>query len=172
MLPPLEVGGRRDGRHEGDGDGGVTELGGEAEAEPLHPDLVRLLAYWRGKCGARDFPCRADIDPVDFAFMLDRIALTEIHEAPRRYRLRIVGSWWARLVGFESTGMWLHDWPHANQRQLSTESYERLIAARRPLRSRRDAWVDDRKLHYEILHLPLSKDGQRISMIMTAIGPE
>ncbi len=26
----------------------MTELGGEAEAEPLHPDLVRLLAYWRG----------------------------------------------------------------------------------------------------------------------------
>lgn len=150
----------------------MAELGGKAETEPRHPDLVRMLAYWRGKCGAREFPRRGDVDPVDFGYMLDRIALTEIHEDPRRYRLRIVGSWWARLVGFESTGMWLHDWPHANQRQLSIESYEKLIAARHPLVSHRDAWVDDRKLRYEILHLPLSEDGRNISMIMTAIGPE
>ena len=150
----------------------MAELGEDTETGPRHPDLVRLLGYWRDRCGARDFPRRADIDPVDFAFMLNRVALTEIHEDPRRYRLRIVGSWWARLVGFESTGMWLDDWPHANQRQLSIESYERMIAARHPLCSHRDAWVDDRKLRYEILHLPLSEDGQRISMIMTAIGPE
>lgn len=139
---------------------------------PRHPDLLRLLAYWRAKADGRLFPRRADIDAVDLGFMLDRIALTEIHEDPRRYRLRVVGSWWMRLVGFESTGMWLDDWPHENQRQLSIASYEALIAVRRPLCSRRDAWVDERKLSYEILHLPLSEDGARISMIMTAIGPD
>jgi hypothetical protein len=35
----------------------------------------------------------------------------------------------------------------------------------------RDAWVDDKKLGYEILLLPLSEDGTRISMIVTGIGP-
>lgn len=103
--------------------------------------------------------------------MLERVALTEIHESPRRYRLRVVGSWWANLFGFESTGMWMEDWPHANQRQISVDAYEALIAARRPRWTRRDAWVDTRKLSYEIMHLPLSEDGARISMIMTAIGP-
>ncbi len=150
----------------------MAEQEGSAEMMPRHPDLVRLLGYWRDRCGGRDFPRRADIDPLDFAYMLDRVALTEIHEDPRRYRLRVVGSWWARLVGFESTGMWLHDWPHANQRQLSIDAYEALVAARRPLISHRDGWVDERKLRYEILHLPLSEDGRRISMIVTAIGPD
>lgn len=149
----------------------MTGPGHDAVGQPRHPDLLRLLAYWRARCGAREFPRRADIDPLDFGYMLDRIALTEVHDNPRRYRLRVVGSWWARLVGFESTGMWMEDWPHENQRRLSIESYENLIAARHPLCTRRDAWVDERKLSYEILHLPLSEDGARISMIVTAIGP-
>ena len=143
----------------------------QAEHEPRHPDLVRLLAYWHRKRGARDFPRRADMDPLDFGFMLERIALTEVHENPRRYRLRLVGSWWTQLVGFESTGMWLDDWPHANQRKLSRDTYESLLIARRPLCTARDAWVDDKQLRYEILLLPLSEDNARISMIMTAIGP-
>jgi hypothetical protein len=153
---------------------GAAQDGGAQDGDggPLHPDLTRLLTYWRSKCGGREMPRRADLDPVDFAYMLDRIALTEVHPGPRIYRLRVVGSWWARLLGFESTGLWMDDWPHENQKRISIEAYERLIAARRPLCTRRDAWVDERRLSYEIMHLPLSEDGARVSMIITAIGPD
>jgi hypothetical protein len=144
---------------------------GQPGIAPTHPDLLRLLDYWHRRRAARAFPRRADIDPVDLGFMLDRIALTEVHEDPRRYRLRIVGSWWASLAGFESTGTWLDDWPHANLRKLTAETYESVIAGRRPLCALRDAWVDDKKLSYEILLLPLSEDDARVSMIMTGIGP-
>ena len=80
------------------------------EALPSHADLRRLLAYWQERCGDREFPRRDDVDPVDLHFMLERIALTEVH-APdathdgRRYRLRLVGSFWYRLLGFEATGL-------------------------------------------------------------------
>jgi len=134
--------------------------------------LRRLLAYWQERCGAREFPRRADIDPVDFRFMLDRIALTEVHEAPRRYRLRLVGSYWYRLLGFEATGIWMHDWPHANQRKLTEDFYDALVDGRRPRFAQRDVIMDDQLLHYEIMLLPLSEDGSRISMIMTGIGPD
>ena len=147
------------------------------EALPSHADLRRLLAYWEERRGAREFPRRADIDPVDLHFMLDRIALTEVYPPESaddawRYRLRLVGSYWYRLLGFESTGIWLHDWPHANQRKLTEDSYKVLIEGRRPRWARRDGIVDDRPLRYEILQLPLSDDGDRISMILTGIGPD
>jgi len=144
-------------------------------AVPKSADLRRLLGYWSERRGAREFPRRADVDPVDFQFMLDRIALTEVHEAEgggaRRYRLRLVGSYWYRLLGFEATGIWMHDWPRANQRKLTEDFYAALIDGRRPRFAERDAIVDDQLLHYEIMLLPLSEDGSRISMIMTAIGP-
>jgi hypothetical protein len=146
-----------------------------SEALPKSADLRRLLAYWHEHRGARAFPRRADVDPVDFRFMLDRVALTEVHEsdggAPRRYRLRVVGSYWYRLLGFEATGIWMHDWPRANQRKLTEDFYAALIEGRRPRFAERDAIVDEQLLHYEIMLLPLSEDGSRISMIMTGIGP-
>ncbi|HKP22963.1 MAG TPA: PAS domain-containing protein [Dongiaceae bacterium] len=144
---------------------------GRSKVEPRHPDLLRLLDYWHGKRGARAFPRRADVDPVDLGFMLARIALTEVHDDPRRYRLRLVGSWWAQLSGAELTGTWLDEWPKANLGKLTIDTYEAVIATRTPLCAQRDAWVDEKKLSYEILLLPLSEDDQRISMILTGIGP-
>jgi hypothetical protein len=147
------------------------------ESLPKSGDLRRLLAYWQERCGEREFPRRADVDPIDFRFMLDRIALTEVHEDPAdpavlRYRLRLVGSFWYRLAGLELTGKWMHEFPRANQRKLTEDFYAALIKGRQPRFARRDAIVDDQLLHYEIMLLPLSEDGSRISMIMTGIGPD
>jgi hypothetical protein len=145
----------------------------EATEQPERPataDLRRLLQYWNERRGARDFPARRDLDPLDIWYMLDRITLVEVHEDPRRFRLRLVGGFWQRLVGFEATGMWLHDWPHPNQRALTEASYERLLAGRVPRFARRDTVADYRALNYEIMLLPLSEDGSAISMIMAGIG--
>jgi hypothetical protein len=151
--------------------GGAINHADGSETLPKSADLKRLLAYWYERCGSAAFPRRADIDPIDFRYMLDRISLTEVHEDPRRYRLRLVGSYWYRLAGFDATGKWLHEWPRANQRKLTEDFYAALIDGRRPRFAERDVIVDDLLLHYEIMLLPLSEDGSRISMIMTAIGP-
>jgi hypothetical protein len=157
--------------------GGAINHADGSEVLPKNADLRRLLAYWHERSGPRPFPRRADVDPIDLRFMLDRIALTEVHEDPkvdggRRYRLRVVGSYWYRLLGFEATGIWMHDWPRANQRKLTEDFYAALIDGRRPRFAARDVIVDDQLLHYEIMLLPLSEDGSRISMIMTGIGPD
>ena len=147
------------------------------EALPKSADLKRLLDYWEQRSGPREFPRRADVEPFDLRFMLDRIALTEVHEDPadpgrRRYRLRLVGSYWHRMLGFEATGLWMENWPHANQRALTEDFYAAMIDTRKPRFAQRDIIVDDQLLHYEIMLLPLSEDGSRISMIMTGIGPD
>jgi len=147
----------------------INQTTGIAEM-PANEDLRRLLAYWHRQRGDRAFPRRADIDPIDFKYMLDRITLTEVHEEPRRYRLRLVGGYWYRLAGFDPTGSWLEDWPHAGQKAMTAAFYEALIEGRVPRFTRRDSIVDDRLLSYEIMLLPLSEDGARISMIMTGIG--
>jgi hypothetical protein len=146
------------------------------EGQPKSADLRRLLAYWQERRGAREFPRRADVDPLDFRFMLDRIALTEVHESvdpgPIRYRLRLVGSFWYRLIGSELTGTWTDEMAHPNQRKITEDFYAALLEGRRPRFVQRDVIVDDQLLHYEIMLLPLSEDGSRISMIMTGIGPD
>lgn len=147
----------------------VNELGSPVSVQS--PDLHKLLTYWHEKRAGRTFPTRADIDPIDIRFMLDRIALVEVHEgAGRRYRLRVVGSWWTRKYGFEPTGIWLEDWPNPEQLKLVLASYEALMVQRRPLILTRDHWIDERMLSYEAVLLPLSEDGEQISMIVAGIG--
>lgn len=159
----------------------MSDAPGHAEAindadgsvgSPGNADLRRLLDYWHVKRAGRQWPRRQDIDPVDLRFMLERIALTEVHENPRRYRLRLVGSWWHRLLGFESTGMWMEDWPHENQRRITVDFYDAMVSGGRPRFRRRDAIVDDRLLQYEIMLLPLADDQGRLSMILTGIGAD
>jgi hypothetical protein len=150
-------------------DGAVDESGNPVTAR--HRDIQRLLAYWREKRGARDFPRRADIDPIDLRFMLDRIALVEVHAGDTwRYRIRVAGSWWRGQYGFEPTGLWLEDWPNIEQRELVLVTYRSLMEQRRPLVFLRDHWVDDRRLDYEAALLPISEDGVTISMIMAGIA--
>lgn len=148
---------------------GVDESG--ATVPVRTPDLQRLLAYWHERRGARDFPARGDIDPVDLGFMLDRIALVEVHDqADRRFRLRVVGTWWSRKYDFEPTGSWLEDWPSTPQKNLTLASYEKLLMLRQPVILRRNEWLDNAMLQYEAALLPLSDDDARISMILVGIG--
>jgi hypothetical protein len=141
------------------------------ESLPAHGDLRRLLEYWQAKRGERPFPRRADIDPIDFHLMLDRISLTEVHgDRPRRYRMRLVGTFWRDLSGVELSGTWVDELPRTNLRDLTIGFYEAMIAAGKPRFAVRDAIVDDRLLRYEIMLLPLSEDGVRVSMILTGIG--
>ena len=154
-------------------DSGQALVAVDEEGTPVPartPDLRRLLAYWDEKRGARRFPGRADIDPIDLRFMLDRIALIEVHDQGRRFKLRVVGSWWSRKFGFEPTGIWLEDWPNPEQMQLTLKSYEKLLVLRRPVLLHRDEWVEGTMLSYEAILLPLSDDDDRISMIVAGNG--
>ncbi|MBI2253960.1 MAG: PAS domain-containing protein [Proteobacteria bacterium] len=155
--------------HNGTAFGAVDERGNVVVAKSA--DLQRLLGYWHAKRDGRAFPQRADLDPIDLRFMLERIALIEIHgDVDRRYKLRVVGSWWVQKYGFEPTGTWLENWPNPAQRKVTLDSYQALLAQRQPLLLIRNEIADDAVLNYEAMLLPFSEDGQQISMIVAAIG--
>lgn len=142
---------------------------------PLDPATIgdarlrRLFAYWQEKRAGREFPRRADIDPVDFAYLLGQIALVEILDDPRVYRWRLVGMWWREKFGIEATGTWVDDWPFEDQRRAARSTYDRVVAERRPLLFDRAVLLDGRRFNTEMLLLPLSENGTDISMVVVAL---
>ena len=138
-------------------------------SEIREPRLRRLHDYWAQRRGARRFPARADLDPVDFPYLLGQVTLVDVHAESRRYRWRLVGTWWREKFGLEGTGMWVDEWPFPDQRAAVLRSYDLVMAAGHPLVFDRSVWLDGRLLVVETLLLPLSENGIDVSMIVVAL---
>ncbi len=136
-----------------------------------HPSLRRLFEYWsaRAQAAGRRMPRRADIDPIDFAYLLGQVTLVDVTGPPLRFRWRLVGTWWREKFGIEATGMWADEWPLPEQRQRALRGYTRVVETAAPVRGVNSNWIDDVRMFYELLMLPLSENDVDVSMIVVAL---
>jgi hypothetical protein len=133
--------------------------------------LQRAWTQLETKRGDRPFLGRADIDPAEFKPLLPSTALVEIHGDPPRFRVRLAGTEWRAALGFEPTGLWLHEWPNASQRSLLETAWTAALMGRCAMRVRRYAIVDHVALHYEAIIVPLAADGRIVNMLLTMSAP-
>jgi hypothetical protein len=147
----------------------------EATADTVQrPRLQRLLDYWQARRGDRHMPARADIDPMDFAWLLGNISLVEVvrgdrADDPLRYRFRLIGTRAAQRLGYDMTGRWLDDLPEPTYRERLEQVYRDVVQARMPLVERPNMLIDNRVHDYEVLRLPLAADGETVDMILLAV---
>jgi hypothetical protein len=134
--------------------------------EPRHPVLQRLYSYWQERRGARAFPARRDVDPLDFSYALGHVSLIDVAYEPLRFRFRLVPSTIAHYLGYEATGKDVDAIPEPELRACLIASYTKVVAERRPLFSTAEPILDGRRWRYEVAYLPLSADGTTIDMLM------
>ncbi|WP_428248872.1 PAS domain-containing protein [Ferrovibrio sp.] len=137
----------------------------------VNPDLCRLLAYWQRQRGDRAMPTRADIDPLDFRYMLGSIVLVDVEPAggDYRYRFRLVGVNVVEHAGNDLTGHYIEDYPGQEFATKLRESYTALVAGKVPRRVQRREFNDGRFYEMEALLLPLGAGGN-VTMIMVALA--
>lgn len=136
------------------------------ELETGDAALKRLYRYWTERRGAKRFPSRADIDPLDFGYALGRVSLVDVLEHPRRYRYRLVSTSLTARLGYEMTGKFLDQVPETEMRAYTERLYAAAVASRVPLHSRDEAMLDGRRWRHEALILPLSSDGDAVDMLL------
>jgi len=134
--------------------------------EPQHPVLQRLYCYWQERRGARAFPARRDVDPLDFSYALGHVSLIDVAYDPLRFRFRLVPSTIAHYLGYEATGRNVDALPEPELRACLIASYTRVVNERRPLFSTAERILDGRRWRYEVAYLPLAGDGTTIDMLM------
>ena len=127
---------------------------------------LRLYAYWNERRGDREFPSRADIDPLQFKYALGSVSLVECLGDPPRFRYRVVSSSLTLTLGYEMTGRCTEEIPEPDVRAYVEALYQRAIDARKPLYEAGTAMLDGRRWHYRSLVLPLSSDGVVIDMLL------
>jgi len=134
------------------------------------PQLRQLYAYWYERRGNRSYPCRADFDPIDLRFILGNLILVDVLGGePPRFRVRLHGSNLSRRHGYELTGKMLDELPVSEQRDLAHRSFTSVAQSGIPLHAHRDLWLNNRRVRYETIVLPLSSDGTAIDMLLVGL---
>jgi hypothetical protein len=141
-------------------------------ATDRYPDLQQVLAYWERKRGDRFAPARPDIDPTELVQVLPRIMLADVLDDPIDFRYRLAGTGIRNVHGNDMTGR--------SPRELEPPAYGALIfghyceAVRRRVPLLHLIVLDayQRSRSYARLLLPLSSDGERVTMLMAVDGKE
>jgi hypothetical protein len=138
--------------------------------------LRRLFAYWRDKRGKRPFPTKAEIDPVEFPYILGYVTLVDVERAPgteasRRYRFRLDGSILVELSGTDYTGRYLDELPGAEYVAFIKDTYDRVVDSGKPYRYRKNGLFDQQHFSEETLILPLGDHPPTVDMLVVAVIP-
>ena len=133
--------------------------------------LRRLLAYWLEKRGDRLFPAKAEIDPVEFPYILGYVTLVDVERDPRRYRFRLDGSILVSLSGTDYTGRYLDELPGAEYVAFIVATYDRVVDSGEPFRYRKNELLDQQLFSEETLILPLGDNPPKVDMLVVAVIP-
>lgn len=134
--------------------------------QTCHPDILKILAYWQGKCRGRTMPSRADIDPVEFSSFLPNITLVDVVEDERRFVYRLVGTAEVQLRGNDPTGKAVGVAYFGMTPADVLGNYERVCRTCAPFYEEDDFQVVDRFISEANLFLPLSDDGKVVNKIL------
>ncbi len=136
---------------------------------PKDDRLRRLFAYWTERCAGRAMPTRAEIDPLDFTYILGNIVLLGVERDPLRFRVRLQGTEVVQRLGFDLTGRTLDELAMPSFRELITTAVAEVVARGAPLLRQRNMIMDDRLLRYESLILPLAGSSGDVEHVMIGV---
>ena len=145
--------------------------------QPSTPELRQALTYWQGKCSDRPMPSRADIDPVEMRRWLPGTFLADVFFEPATGRptdilFRVAGTRVGDLYGMELTNRKLSEVDMDGFRYHAFANYRDAIEQQQPKYSLSRYVDDDGKPHrYELLLMPLSRDGRACDMLLGVMMP-
>jgi hypothetical protein len=136
---------------------------GQPESRPF----LEFYEYWRRKAAGRVMPSRADLDPLEIPQLLPGIFLVDVVPGPpRRFRFRLVGTRIAELEG-EMTNKFLDEFIPGSPGTAMAQQYDEAAEGRIHVRHETLRWHarDRQHINYDVLLLPLSRDGATIDML-------
>ncbi len=129
--------------------------------------IAAVEAKWNVLRGARPFPTRREIDPIEFQPWLSYLSLVEIHIEGETLRVhyRLVGTEVVRFAGEDFSHKWLDETGWRPQIiAVNRMLYQRLWETRAPVFGLSQVdWDKRQKYSFEWGLFPLSEDGHDIN---------
>lgn len=135
--------------------------------------IRRFFQYWLERRGDRKYPARADLDPVDFPYVLGDVVMVDAVRCPPgshwpwTFRYRLVGTKIVQRDGYDLTGRTLDDLPEPEYRERVRETWTEACETGMPVHRVREILLDRRMRRYEVVVLPLASNGDDIDMVIS-----
>ena len=145
----------------------ATILGFE---QRFHSEALHLLyAYWSSLRGAESLPGRGDIEPGRILQVLPHIGLFDVVIAPRRYRIRLMGTEIVRWYGCDLSGRYLDEIDFGHGPRFTFALLDQVVERRQAGHMTGEYTKQDgRTIRYERLFMPLASDGSCVDMLIGA----
>lgn len=144
----------------------VTAAEVEARIAASHDEVRAVYDYWNAKRSGRLMPRRADLDPGELKPYLPFIMLVEVTDDARRFVYRLVGTAEVDARGSDPTGRSVQEASFGNAEE-AIATYDYVVRHRAPYCHRDPFEGPDGEMESEdIIFLPLSEDGDRVSVVL------
>ncbi len=126
--------------------------------------ILRALAYWREKKGARRAPDRADFDPIEVSDIMPHVVMWDV--LPQGYRCRLAGTKMVEIHGREMTGIDMSDFHGAHNVAIQPE-YDGVVRTGLPHYVERNLfWMHRDYRSYARILLPFTNGGPDVKIIV------
>jgi len=110
---------------------------------------------------------RADLDPVEIPHLLQHLILSDVAEGGRSIRYRLVGTDIVNAHGFDYTGKTVQQLTSGSTLEFTYQLYGMVVMDAVPVYSEgRFRWAGREYRRTKRLHLPLTRDGTTIDMVL------
>jgi hypothetical protein len=143
----------------------------EIRPDTWHPTLKGVYDHWVSIHPPGRLPGRQHLDPSAIARLLPNIFLVDVCRDPLRFRYRLIGTEYVRLIGRDVTNAFL-DEVHPGFHDLILRQYEETSLHGRPAYRKGPIMytgTDERYLGMERVIMPLARNGVDVEMILGAV---
>lgn len=141
----------------------IDEIAFGPPEETSHPDLCALLDLWNERRGDAPWPYRAAITPRDMRRYLDRIQLLEVLDEGSDFLMRLQGSAFMALSGYDNTNRRLSEHPMPKLGQRMARICKHVLENKQPVRTIAEFPSQEKKIasmHVEAVWIPLGSPGK------------
>ena len=137
-------------------------------AQLVIPEQRQIFDYWVSRFKDGNMPSRRDISPGDFPRLLPLISLIDVDVTQKRYRVRLAGTQLREHYGSDITGTYLDEIDPGIKSDYWVAAFNRVAQDGRPAQGivRGPGELKEHLAQFWI-KLPLSEDGQTVSMILS-----
>jgi hypothetical protein len=149
----------------------LFQMDGAADLQGWHPKLKRLYDYWLSIHPGTRLPGRQHVDPTAIPDLLSYVFLIDIERNPLRFKYRLVGTEYARMMGHDLTGRYLDEVHPGFPGPIRDQYIEIAEHGQFAYRKGRVMFAAALRDHFlvERLALPLARNGADVDMILGAI---